>query len=120
MRTFTLRLATTLALALAAGQAFAHAHLEQATPAVGGTVDPPTEIRLEFSEGVEPKFCKVTLTAPGGKAIPLGTPKAEGTDGAVLVTPVTGPLAPGEYKVHWRAVSVDSHHTEGSFGFTVK
>ena len=80
----------------------------------------PTEIRLAFSEGVEPKFTKVTLVGPGGANIPLGAAKVEGADGALLVVPIGKPLAPGAYKVQWRAVAVDSHHTQGTFEFTVK
>ena len=73
MRTNILKIAASLAFALAATQAFAHAQLEKATPPVGGTVASATEIRLEFSEGVEPKFSKVTLTGPGGATVPLGS-----------------------------------------------
>ena len=64
MRTFSLRIPVSLAFALIATQAFAHAQLKKATPAVGGTVASASEIRLEFSEGVEPKFTKVSLTGP--------------------------------------------------------
>jgi copper resistance protein C len=38
-------------LVRAATTAFAHARLEKATPAVGGTVSSANEIRLDFSEG---------------------------------------------------------------------
>ena len=68
MRTFSPKIPIFLAFALAATQAFAHAQLEKSTPPVGGTVASASEIRLEFSEGVEPKFTKVTLTGPGGAA----------------------------------------------------
>jgi methionine-rich copper-binding protein CopC len=37
-----------------------------------------------------------------------------------LVTPVSAPLKPGVYTVHWHAVSVDTHRTQGSFQFTVR
>lgn len=114
-----LRIIASAALALGAGPAFAHAHLEKAVPPVGGTVAPPSELRLEFSEGVEPKLSKVTLSGPGGNAA-LGAAKTEGSEGAVLVVPIGKPLAPGAYTVHWSTVSVDSHHTQGTFGFTVK
>jgi len=60
-----------IAFALAATQAFAHAQLEKATPPVGGTVSPPSEIRLEFSEGVDLRFSGVTLTAPGAESLRL-------------------------------------------------
>jgi copper resistance protein C len=119
MRTNILKIATSLAFALAATPAFAHAQLEKASPAVGGTVSRPSEIRLTFSEGVEPKFTKVSLTGPGG-AVPLGAAKTESGNQAVLIAPITKPLAAGVYTVHWHAVSVDTHHTQGTFQFTVK
>jgi len=28
-------------------------------------------------------------------------------------------LSPGSYRVHWRAVSLDTHRSEGSFAFSV-
>jgi methionine-rich copper-binding protein CopC len=120
MRTFLQIIGASIALLLSAGVAFAHAQLEKATPPVGGTVSPPSEIRLEFSEGVEPKFSKVTLTGPGGSAVPLGSASTEVGNQAVLIVPIAKPLAAGDYKVHWRAVSVDTHHTQGTFEFTVK
>ena len=120
MRTSMLKVSASLAFALVATQAFAHAQLEKATPAVGGTVAPPNEIRLQFSEGVEPKFSKVTLTGPGGAAAPLGAPTVETGHQNVLIAPIAKSLAPGVYTVHWHAVSVDTHHTQGSFNFTVK
>jgi copper resistance protein C len=120
MRTFSLRIPASLAFALIATPAFAHAQLEKATPAVGGTVASASEIRLEFSEGVEPKFTKVTLSGPSGGAVPLGAAKTEPSNQAVLIVPISKPLSAGAYKVHWQAVSVDTHHTQGTFEFTVK
>jgi methionine-rich copper-binding protein CopC len=112
-------IAASLALICGATSAFAHAELEKATPAVGGTVASASEIRLDFSEGVEPKFSKVSLTGPDG-AVPLGTAKTESGNQAVLIVPISKPLPAGTYKVHWQAVSVDTHHTQGTFEFTVK
>jgi copper resistance protein C len=120
MRTFSVRIAVSLVFAITAAQAFAHAQLEKATPAVGGTVGSASEIRLEFSEGVEPKFSKVSVTGPGGSTVPLGAPKTESSNQAVLILPIAKPLSAGVYKVHWQAVSVDTHHTQGTFEFTVK
>ena len=119
MRTNILKIAPSLAFALMATSAFAHAQLEKATPAVGSTVSPPSEIRLEFSEGVELKFTKVTLAGPGGAAA-LGAARTEPGNQAVLIAPITKPLSAGVYTVHWQAVSVDTHHTQGTFEFTVK
>ena len=119
MRTFSLSIPASLAFALIATPALAHAQLEKATPPVGGTVASASEIRLEFSEGVEPKFTKVSLTGPGG-AVPLGAANTEPSNQAVLTVPISKPLSAGVYKVHWQAVSVDTHHTQGTFEFTVK
>ena len=119
MRTFYPTIPASLALALVGTQAFAHAQLEKATPPVGGTVASASEIRLEFSEGVEPRFSKVSLTGPGG-AVPLGAAKTEPSNQAVLIVPITKALAAGAYTVRWQAVSVDTHHTQGTFEFTVK
>ncbi|HME83226.1 MAG TPA: copper homeostasis periplasmic binding protein CopC [Roseiarcus sp.] len=120
MRTSILKIAVTLAFAFASTAAFAHAQLEKATPAVGGTVASASEIRLEFSEGVEPRFTGVTLTAAGGASVPLGPAKVQADDAKVLIVPIAKPLSPGAYTVHWHAVSVDTHHTQGDFQFTVK
>jgi len=120
MRTLTFRIPASLAFTFAATSAFAHAQLQTATPAVGSTVASPNEIQLHFSEGVEPRFSGVTLTAANGSTAPLGSPKAEGAGKDILVVPVAKPLSPGAYTVHWHAVSVDTHHTQGDFQFTVK
>lgn len=111
--------AASLALILTA-PAFAHAKLEKAAPPVGGAVSPPSEIRLTFSESVEPRFSKVALTGPGGAAVPLGSLKTAPGDQAALIAPIAKPLAAGVYTVHWQAVSVDTHRTQGTFQFTVK
>lgn len=108
------------ALLLAPSAAFAHATLEKATPAPGATVASANEIRLTFSEAVEPRFSGVTLTGPDGAVAPLGVAKTEAENQAVLIVPIAEALAPGVYTIHWRAVSVDTHHTQGSFQFSVK
>jgi methionine-rich copper-binding protein CopC len=113
------KFAAALAFACASTAVLAHAQLEKATPAVGGTVAGPSEIRLEFSEGVEPKFSKISVTGPAGD-VPLGAAKTDSGNPAVLIAPISKPLPAGAYKVHWQAVSIDTHHTQGTFEFTVK
>ena len=119
IRAHVAKVLTAFAFSCAATSAFAHARLERATPAIGGTVASPSEIRLDFSEGVEPKFSGVTLTAAGGATVALGAARNEAGHQEVLIVPVGKPLPPGAYIVHWHAVSVDTHHTQGDFQFTV-
>jgi methionine-rich copper-binding protein CopC len=104
---------------IGANAGFAHALLESASPPVGGTVDAPSEIRITFSEGIEPKFSGVALSGPGGAA-PVGKASVAAGDNKVLVVKVGKKLPPGTYTVKWHAVSVDTHHTQGDFDFTVK
>jgi methionine-rich copper-binding protein CopC len=109
-----------LLFAMSASAALAHASLQKADPAVGGKVAAsPKEIRLKFSEGVEPRFSSIALADDKGAAEPLGKPSLDPADNSVLVATVTQALKPGVYKVTWRAVSVDTHKTQGAFSFTV-
>ena len=116
----TIKAIVSLAFAFAATAAFAHAQLQKATPAVGGAVKAsPTEIRLKFSEGIEPRFSSIALATEAGAAEPLGKASVDPADDSTFVAPIPQPLKPGVYKVTWRAVSVDTHKTQGSFTFTV-
>ena len=114
------RMALLVGLIGAPSLALAHAQLRQAEPPVGGTVSgSPGEIQLHFSEGVEPSFSGIALSAEGGASIPTGR-AALGPDASTLVVKVEGALAPGNYRVEWHAVSVDTHKTQGSCTFTVR
>jgi len=104
---------------MAATPAAAHALLEHAEPAVGSTVAPVDTIRLHYSEPVEPRFSSVTLTDEDGTKVPGDKPALDPADSTVFVLHLPAPLRAGRYKVDWHVVSVDTHRTEGSFGFTV-
>lgn len=115
-----IRTALIPAFALIVTAAFAHAQLEQATPGVGSTVASASELKLQFSEGVEPKFTSVAVTNASGVAVPAGNASVEASDNKVIIVRFNAPLAAGVYTVTWKAVSVDTHHTQGNFNFTVK
>ncbi|HLW92680.1 MAG TPA: copper homeostasis periplasmic binding protein CopC [Roseiarcus sp.] len=118
--TIALRVLAPFAFAIFATAALAHARLVKADPPVGGTIaTSPKEIRLKFSEGVEPRFSGAALVDSAGAAIATEKPTLDPADPAVLVTPLSQPLKPGVYKVTWHAVSVDTHQTQGEFTFTV-
>ena len=109
-----------LSLVLPTAEAHAHARLESTVPPMGDTVAAsPNEIRLTFSEGVEPALTGITLTA-AGKKVATGKAAVDPKNAAVLVVPLPQPLAPGTYKVAWHAVATDSHKTTGTFSFTIK
>jgi methionine-rich copper-binding protein CopC len=112
----SLALLTTLATA---SSAFAHAHLQSQLPAADSTVTSPKELRLNFSEGVEDKFTKVTLTTDTGKAVAVKSIATAADDKKVLIVTPAAPLAAGQYTVEWHAVSVDTHKSDGSYAFKV-
>jgi methionine-rich copper-binding protein CopC len=102
---------------LAARAAYAHAHLDRAEPAAGSTVtQAPTEVALWFTEALEPKFSGVEVRDAKGLAVQAGPAGLAGR--AALRVPLNA-LAPGNYKVIWHVMSVDTHRTQGTFTFTV-
>jgi methionine-rich copper-binding protein CopC len=113
--------AATLGLLLllgSTGQALAHAKLVSATPAENQmAMPPPTEVRLKFSEAIEPKFTKVKLTAPNGTAIKTGPAKLDPADKTTVIVPLAAPLPDGKYTVNWQAVSADGHKVKGTYSF---
>src|SRR5256885_6167811 len=119
MRRLLLRLAATVAVGMPAMTVLAHAFLNQAVPRVDGTVaTSPKEIRLTFSEGVEPRSSGIELATSDGRAIATAPAILDHADDKQLVLAVPD-LAPGRYRVNWHVVSVDTHRTEGEFTFTV-
>ena len=115
------RFALTAAMLLSCGlaaPAFAHARLVSANPAANGmAMPPPTELRLKFSEAVEPRFTKVSVTGPGKKAIETGQVSVDPNDSTQLIVPLKAPLPDGNYIVNWQAVSSDGHKVKGSYRF---
>ena len=101
--------------ALTSTDAFAHAFLDHASPAVGSTVAAaPPELTLWFTQKLEPAFSSVEVMGPNGSSIG-GKAEISGNTMRVGIKAA----GPGSYHVHWQALSVDTHKTQGSFSFTV-
>jgi copper resistance protein C len=108
-----------LSLTLAAEAASAHAFLKTANPPVGGTVTTaPAELRINFTEAVEPVFSKITVQDANGARMDAGSVHDVAGDAAALAVALKK-LQPGSYTVIWHATSVDTHKTQGKFTFTV-
>lgn len=99
---------------LLATPAFAHARLLSSEPAAGAKVKSPGQIKLHFSENLEPSFSSASLIDASGKTVPVS--KSVGSQ-TITLLPLT--LKPGTYKVTWASVGQDTHRVTGSFGFTV-
>ncbi|PWB82847.1 MAG: copper resistance protein CopC [Methylocystaceae bacterium] len=101
----------------AAGEARAHALLEHADPRVGSTVAAaPSAVSLYFTQDLERSFTSVEVLNSAGARVDSGKPRINGSTVQVGVKS----LPPGHYTVRWRALSVDTHTTQGSFGFDVQ
>lgn len=106
-------------LALAAPKADAHAFLDHASPAVGSTVHgSPAQVQLFYTQNLEPAFSTVKVVDANGKQVDKGDKAVDPKNPAELEVSLN-PLPPGDYKVVWRVLSVDTHTTEGKFDFTV-
>lgn len=105
-----------LSSALGPEHASAHAHLSRAEPRVDSTVSPaPQAVSLWFTEGLEQTFSSVEVHDASGARVDEGEAQISGNTMHVGLKT----LAPGTYKVIWRALSVDTHKTDGTFTFKV-
>jgi copper resistance protein C len=113
------RIPIIIAACLISRAAFPHAFLDRASPAVGSSVaSAPANLKLTYTEAVEPAFSTVTVKNASGERVDDGKPAAE-SGGRVLQVKLK-PLQAGTYQVEWHVTSVDTHKTEGHFSFTVK
>ena len=121
MRKVQVVVAILIHCALLVGNAWAHAFLSSAVPAVGSSVATgPKELRLNFSETVEVKFSSVKVTWEGGKDIGPTKIFTDPSNPEMIFVRFPTPLSPGTYLVRWRVVSADTHKTQGDYRFTVK
>ena len=98
----------------------AHAFIQQAEPGVGSTVQAsPSEVKIRFTEKIEPAFSKIQVFDAFGKEVDKGDVHLDRSDPALLMVSLPK-LGKGTYKVVWHVVSIDTHVTEGSFGFHVR
>lgn len=108
-------------IVLVAGAATAHAHSfpEEETPSAGQTLSaPPAQVSIKFDAPIEHLFAKLEVDGPDGKNCAVGDPSF-GDNTRTLAVKIEA-LAPGLYTVKWAVVGIDTHHTNGSYIFTVK
>lgn len=120
MRTF-LTICGLALLATVTPRVEAHAFLDHSKPKVGSAVKTsPKEVKLWFTEKLEPKFSNVQVFDKNDKQVDKKDKHVDTKDPTLLIVSLPKHLAPGEYKVVWHVVSVDAHRTQGHFKFTVK
>lgn len=103
-----------------AGFAWAHSGLIRAEPPAESTIShAPDEVKLFFSEGLEPEYSSARVENADGVQVDQQDSRVDQADPLLLRVSLQ-PLEQGEYTVIWRVLSVDSHVTEGRFTFAVE
>ena len=111
------RLAACLLLILPAWPAGAHVHLRESTPADGSTLaSAPARLQLVFSEAA--RLTAVSIRGKDETAAHKLAPLP--TQQAANFTIDLPPLAPGSYRIEWRALSPDHHIASGALNFAVQ
>ena len=70
---------------------------------------------MTFTDTLEAAFSSADVTDSGGVRVDEGKSQVNGN----MIRIALKTLSPGSYRVHWRAVSVDTHRSEGGFTFNV-
>jgi methionine-rich copper-binding protein CopC len=108
-----------IVFALLSSQASAHAFLRTANPGVDSVVSqPPRQVVIEFTEGVEPAFSSIIVQDASGARVDDASVHLAG--GRTRLAVGLKSLPAGKYRVTWRATSTDTHKTQGGYSFTVK
>ena len=98
--------------------ASAHSFPEKESPSAGQKIaSPPSEVVIDFDAPIEKLFAKLEVTGADGQNLAAGAPQIS-DDGTRMSVKVPA-LKPGDYTVKWAVVGIDTHHTEGSYTFTV-
>lgn len=119
MRNALVLLVSIIVLLAGAAAASAHSFPEEESPSAGQTLSaPPAEVSIKFDAPIEHLFAKIEVDDPDGKNYALGDPVISAD--ALSIAVKVGALAPGVYTVKWAVLCIDTHHTNGSYIFTVK
>lgn len=112
--------APALAGILIAHAALAHAYPQAETPAGNSILrTAPSEVAIEFDDGLEPKFSSIMVRDARGARVDDGHSRVAPNDPKHLSVGLK-PLSPGIYTVQWRATGTDTHKTQGSYRFTLQ
>ena len=106
-----------LLLALPGSHSWAHAYPAVSIPNNGATVkEPPHELRIQFTEGVEIAFSQINVKSANGEVVSQGKLRQLASDTLAIDLK---PLGTGNYSVEWQVLSVDTHVTDSILRFTI-
>ena len=95
----------------------AHAFLDHSDPRVGSTLSAsPVAVSVWLTEELEGAFSSLQVFDARGTEVDQRDVNVTGA----MMTVSIPKLAPGIYRVEWKAVSTDTHKTSGAFTFTIQ
>jgi copper resistance protein C len=96
----------------------AHSFPDQEQPAAGQTLSSaPAEVSIKYDAPIEHLFANLQVLDAAGNNVGVGQPQVS-SDGYTLSVKLNA-LKPGNYTVKWSVVCIDTHHTQGSYMFSV-
>ena len=107
-----------LLVVLSTGELAAHADLLGADPAPSVAPTGPEQVRLFFSEPVQPQFLALEVYAADQRRVDRGDARVSPNDVGVVAVSLPR-LSDGVYTVKWRVLSLDDHVVRGTFVFGV-
>ncbi len=111
--------ALVLTVAAFESQAEGHAFPTHSEPRVGWTIAAsPPKVTIWFDGELEPAFSTIAVYNSAKQRVDKGDSRTSPSDASVLEVDLP-PLPPGVYHVYWKALSIDTHITEGDFSFTI-
>jgi methionine-rich copper-binding protein CopC len=106
------------AIVIGAIASSAHAFPEREIPSAGEALSaPPSEVRIKFNAPIEHLFAQLHVLGADGNDVVAGSPEI--SDGGYTLMVKVRRLKQGDYTVKWSVVCIDTHHTQGSYSFSV-
>jgi methionine-rich copper-binding protein CopC len=116
---FLIALAVACVFAELPHPANAHAFPDHSDPEAGSQLTtPPKEIKIWFTVEVKLPTSGLEIFDHNDKQIDNKDAHLDDKDKTLLIVTVP-PLSPGTYKVHWHAVTKDTHKTQGDYKFEI-
>ena len=105
---------------LAPGAVLGHAELDTVSPADKSTVEGTPQIKMTFTEALDPAKSSITLVGPSGAVIDGNSNVPSGGSGKEMDFVVNGELQSETYTIRWTTASaVDGDIARGTTTFTV-
>ncbi len=76
-------------------------------------------MKIHFTEKLQRADSTIQVFDATGREVDLKNAKVDPKNESEMTVSL-GKLPPGTYKVVWNAIALDTHHTHGTFEFTVK